>query len=454
MQQVKVITYWTFDLFHEWHLNILKRAKEQWDYLVVWVTWEEYDFSRWKLNVRQSLEERIENIKKSWLADEIIVEYRDWQKVSDIKKYNIDKFVIWDDWKWKFDYLRELWIDIVYLPRTKWVSSTLLRGDKYWLIKLWIIWTWNIANRFVKESKFVSWLEVISVLWTTKEKSKKFSKENEILRYFEKNDINEFLKSVDAIYIATPHIFHYEYIKKWLENWKHVLSEKPITLLNNQLEELILLAKKNNLVLLEWIKTLFSPWFIRLQEIVKSWKIWNVQYVDATFTKLLNFGKTKREFKKTLWWWTFNELWSYVIWWICKLYDSYKLKEINFRKILSNDIDVFTEISLNFEKWKLWLWKVWLWIKWEWDMIIMWNQWYIYINSPWWKTEYFEIRWDNWEILERFYDKFHWDWLRYEIAEFVRLIQDKKIESWKYTFSDMLKVNCVVNKFNIINNNK
>jgi len=450
-KQIKVITYWTFDLFHKWHLNILKRAKQFWDYLIVWVTWEEYDFSRWKLNVRQSLEERIENIKKTWLADKIIVEYRDWQKISDIKKYNINKFVIWDDWKWKFDYLKELWIDVVYLPRTKWVSSTLLRWDNYWIVKLWVIWTWNIANRFVKGTKFVSWVEIISVLWTTKEKAKEFSKKSEILNYFSKEEIEEFFKTIDAIYIATPHVFHYNYAKLWLENWKHVLCEKPIVLNKYQLEELIELAKKNKLVLLEWIKTLFSPWFIRLQEIVKSWKIWNVQYIESTFTKLLKFDKNKREFREELWWWAFNELGTYVIGWITKLYDAYKIKKVNFRRILEKWVDIFTEVSLDFENKKFWLWKVWLWIKWEWDMLIMWTEWYIYVTSPWWKTEYFEIKWDNWDIIERFYEKFHWDWLRYEISEFVRLIQDKKIESWKYTFEDMLKVASVIDSFNKLN---
>ena len=102
----KVITYGTFDLLHNGHINILKRAKAMGDYLVVGVTSEDYDYNRGKLNVAQSLMERIENVKKTGYADEIIVEEYFGQKVADIQKYNIDTFVIGSDWLVKFYYLK------------------------------------------------------------------------------------------------------------------------------------------------------------------------------------------------------------------------------------------------------------------------------------------------------------------------------------------------------------
>ena len=125
----KVITYGTFDLFHEGHRRLLERAKKLGDYLIVGVTTENYDKSRGKLNVQQSLMERIENVKKSGLADEIIIEEYEGQKVDDIQKYNVDVFVIGSDWTGKFDYLRE-YCEVIYLERTKDISSTKLRAEK------------------------------------------------------------------------------------------------------------------------------------------------------------------------------------------------------------------------------------------------------------------------------------------------------------------------------------
>ncbi len=151
----KVITYGTYDLFHEGHYNLLKRAKELGDYLIVGVTTENYDNSRGKLNVQESLMKRIENVKNSGFADEIIVEEYEGQKVNDIQKYNIDVFAIGSDWLGKFDYLKE-YCDVIYLERTKGISSTQLRADKYGIIKLGIVGCGRIAQRLISEAKFVS----------------------------------------------------------------------------------------------------------------------------------------------------------------------------------------------------------------------------------------------------------------------------------------------------------
>ncbi len=88
----KVITYGSFDLFHEGHYNILKRAKALGDYLIVGVTTEQYDESRGKLNIVDSLDRRIEHVRETGFADEIIVEDHPGQKVEDVQKYRIDIF--------------------------------------------------------------------------------------------------------------------------------------------------------------------------------------------------------------------------------------------------------------------------------------------------------------------------------------------------------------------------
>ena len=89
----KVITYGSFDLFHEGHYNLLKRAKALGDYLIVGVTTEQYDESRGKLNIVDSLDKRIENVRQTGFADEIIVEDHPGQKVEDVQKYDITRYV-------------------------------------------------------------------------------------------------------------------------------------------------------------------------------------------------------------------------------------------------------------------------------------------------------------------------------------------------------------------------
>ena len=126
----KVITYGTFDLFHEGHYKLLQRAKALGDYLIVGVTTESYDRQRGKLNVVDDLLTRVENVRKSGFADEIIIEESYGQKVSDIQKYDIDIFTVGSDWVGKFDYLRE-YCEVVYLERTKDVSSTMLRNEAF-----------------------------------------------------------------------------------------------------------------------------------------------------------------------------------------------------------------------------------------------------------------------------------------------------------------------------------
>ena len=158
----KVITYGSFDLFHEGHYNLLKRAKGLGDYLIVGVTTEQYDESRGKLNIIDSLDERIENVKRTGLADKIIVEDHVGQKVEDIQKFEIDIFTVGSDWVGSFDYLKD-YCKVVYLERTKNVSSTILRAKEYPIIRIGVIGTGRIAERFVPEAKYVSGVTIHSV---------------------------------------------------------------------------------------------------------------------------------------------------------------------------------------------------------------------------------------------------------------------------------------------------
>lgn len=125
----KVITYGTYDLLHYGHVRLLERAKALGDYLIVGVTADGFDKARGKINVQQSLMERIEAVKATGLADEIVVEEYEGQKIDDIKRFDVDIFTVGSDWKGNFDYLNEF-CKVVYLDRTEGVSSSEIRSGE------------------------------------------------------------------------------------------------------------------------------------------------------------------------------------------------------------------------------------------------------------------------------------------------------------------------------------
>ena len=104
---IKVITYGTYDLLHYGHIRLLERAKALGDYLIVGVTSDDFDKTRGKINVKQSLWERIKAVRATGLADEIIVEEYEGQKIDDIRRYGADIFTVGSDWAGKLDYLKE-----------------------------------------------------------------------------------------------------------------------------------------------------------------------------------------------------------------------------------------------------------------------------------------------------------------------------------------------------------
>jgi glycerol-3-phosphate cytidylyltransferase len=415
----KIITYGTFDLFHEGHYNILKRSKEQGDYLIVGVTSENYDKQRGKLNVQQSLVERIENVQNSGFADKIIVEEYEGQKIEDIAKYGIDTFVIGSDWIGKFDYLKE-YCNVIYLERTKGVSSTKLRNEKSGILKMGCVGSGRIATRMIRESKYVSGVNFDYVFGRNEEKLKEFSEKND-LKYYT-TDYDEFLKQVDAVYIATPHLTHYEFIKKALLANKHVLCEKPMVLKSAEATELYKLAKDNNLILMEAIKTAFAPAFSRLISIAKSGAIGEIKDVDATFTKLIT-DETLREFDKEQAGGSVTELATYPLIAIFKLLGS-KYDSLDFFSYYGDkEVDQYTKIILKYNN-AIATANIGIGAKKEGELIISGTKGYIYVPAPWWKTEYFEIRHEN-TPPDKFFNRFDGDGLRYELVEFYKSIINK-----------------------------
>ena len=125
----RVITYGTFDLLHYGHINLLKRAKALGDYLVVAVSTDEFASQEKHKECYFNYEQRKGLLESIRFVDLVIPEENWEQKVNDIKEYHIDTFVIGEDWKGKFDYLRNEGIEVIYLPRTPEISSTQIKED-------------------------------------------------------------------------------------------------------------------------------------------------------------------------------------------------------------------------------------------------------------------------------------------------------------------------------------
>ena len=123
----KVITYGTFDLLHTGHINILRRAKEYGDYLVVAISSDEFNAIKGK-KAYYSFEQRKAILEAVRYVDEVIPEHTWEQKSEDVEKHNIDVFVMGDDWEGKFDFLKDQ-CEVIYLPRTAGISTTKIKQD-------------------------------------------------------------------------------------------------------------------------------------------------------------------------------------------------------------------------------------------------------------------------------------------------------------------------------------
>ena len=437
----KVITYGSFDLFHEGHYRLLKRAKELGDYLIVGITTEQYDNQRGKLNVVDSLMDRIEHVKQTGLVDEIIIEDHIGQKTEDIIKYNIDVFTVGSDWTGVFDYLKE-YCEVVYLERTRGVSSTMKRAKNYSIIRLGIVGTGRIAKRFIPEAKYVSGINVEAVYNPNIDSARKFAEQFELERFTD--NFEQFIEGVDAVYIASPHETHYEYIKRALTQHKHVLCEKPMVLNQSEAKEVYALAKDTGCILMEGIKTAYCPGFQQVLSVVRSGLIGKVCDVEACFTKLEN--PLSRELTDIKYGGSFTELGSYVLLPIIKILGK-DYKNVFFQSIYAeNGIDMYTKAHFEYEK-AMATAKVGLQAKSEGQMIISGTKGYIIVDAPWWKTSSFEIRYEDSTYNEKYFSKFLGDGLRYELSDFVSAVNGNEKSGWKLTREESIAIARLMESF-------
>ena len=428
-------------MLHIGHLNLLRRAKALGDYLIVGVTSEDYDRSRGKLNVSQSTEERMNAIAKLDFVDEVILETHKNQKAEDMLKYQIDIFAIGDDWVGAFDYLKEF-THVEYLPRTEGISSTLLREQKFKTVKLGMFGLGRDANRFLKESLFVSNLKIHSVCGDSLDRVEEFISPTNIEYGYD--NYTQFLNSpIDAIYISTDLKLHYQHIRMALEANKHVLCENPLTIGKEELKELFDLAKEKKRVLLVALKTAFAPAFNQLLKELELGILGEIKEVRATFTKLykdIGYEKSFYQHGAT------NLLLNYPTLLIHKVLGKHN--SISFFDQCQDGYDISNRVITTHKNGTIGLATVGIGMKLEGDAMVAGTKGYVYIPAPWWLTKTFHFRFEDTHKSYTFNYEFEGDGLRYMIAEFTSLIQRGEIESKRLTVEDMISINDTIVEYN------
>lgn len=429
-------------MFHQGHFNLLKRAKELGDYLIVGVTSDSFDNDRGKLNVRNNVLDRVESVKRTGLADKIIIEDYVGQKIDDIQKYDIDIFAIGSDWTGKFDYLNEF-CKVIYLPRTEGISSTLLRSRLVEHVKIGIVGCGRVALRFPSEAELVNGISVNAAFDIDAKKTAAFIKQFPKIVPYESYE--KLLNDVDAVYIATPHLSHYNNIKEALLAGKHVLCETPMVLNGDQSRELFALAKNKGIVLMEANKTAHCPAFNHLIVMIKSGVIGEVVDIEASLSQLMPIDQNLRELDSKQAGGAMYENGSYPLLPIIKLMGD-KYMDIKFYSRIRNGVDIYTKGELCYSN-TICSFKVGIGVKTEGNLVVSGTKGYVYVPAPWWKTDYFELRYENINDNKKFFYKWDGFGLRYEIREFVSCILNNRYLSLHLRPEDSICMAEIMQKF-------
>lgn len=441
----KVITYGTYDLLHQGHINLLKRAKALGDYLIVGVTNDNFDRERGKLNVKNNVLERVEAVKATGIADKIIIEDYFGQKIDDIQKYNVDIFTVGSDWVGHFDYLNEF-CKVVYLPRTEGISSTMLREKQDEDVKMGVVGAGRIAKRFPKEAAVVSAIKITHVHDIDPSQSDKMINETDSSKFEVQisKSFEELVDAVDAVYIATPHLCHYEQAKYALEHGKHVLCETPLVLKEEQARELYKIAEENNVILMEANKTAHCPAFNHLITMIKSGWIGEVVDIEASESKVWG-DPTLRELDPSQAGGSFYELGSYPLLPIIKLM-GIGFENVNFYSRMENGVDIYTKGVMRYPK-AVCSFKLGLGVKTEGNLVISGTKGYAYVPAPWWKTDYFELRYEDQNKNKKFFYSWDGEGLRYEIQEFISCIYNHRFSTARLRRKESIAMARIMEQF-------
>lgn len=410
----KVITYGTYDLLHYGHIRLLERARALGDYLIVGVTADSFDKVRGKINVSQSLAERIESVRATGLADEIIVEEYEGQKIDDIKNLKIDVFTVGSDWKGHFDYLCE-YCEVVYLDRTEGVSSTEIRTERS-ALRLGFIGDSREMIKHVSETKFVNGLEVSGSFDPYRTEGAKVLSCESFASY------KDLLALSDAVFVISQPKDHFKHVTAALLAGKHVICESPLALTEVECCNLFDLANTQGVVLFEALKTAYATAYHRLLLLVQSGRIGRIVSIQATCTSLFDLKSDDSSLDEK---WTAADMWLPTV--LLPVFQLLGTKPVSFTMYKSMlkerpDFDAFGKIDLVYDGaiGSALFGKA---IKSEGSLIISGTDGYVYVPAPWWKTDYFEIRREDQSQNRCFFYQLDGEGIRYELASFARTVE-------------------------------
>ena len=275
----------------------------------------------------------------------------------------------------------------------------------------------SFLNKFYRESQYVNSVKVVGLCSDDLSKLADLSQ----MIQFTTDNYSDLLEQVDAVYIHSHPQQHFEQCKIALEAGKNVLCESPIAGSDSECKVLFDIAKKNNSVLMEGIRTAYLTAYSRLLLLLKSGKIGEIISVDATCTSLSiidNFGSNSRK-------WGAMETWGptallpvlQILGTNYQSTDSFSIPDEQ-----SGENDGFTKMNIHYDYATATI-KVGMNVKSESDLIISGTKGYAYVPAPWWKTTYFELRYENPNDNKRYFYQVDGEGIRYELVQFASAIR-------------------------------
>lgn len=310
------------------------------------------------------------------------------------------------------------------------------------MIRLGIIGTGRIAKRFVYDAWQGLDVEIVGVYNPHMESAEKFCAENHVKAAY--SEWNLFIHAIEAVYVASPLGTHAEYVKKALEAGIHVLCEKPMVVSGAQAEELFALADEKQCVLMEGIKTAYSPGYKKLRELLEEKPIGEIRDVEACFTKLVKPGL--REWTHLEDCGSMTELGSYGCFAVLSILgeDYVESHHVSLRN--EDGVDIFTKVFFSYHSYAMGLVKSGIGVKSEGELLISGTKGYILVKAPWWMPKCIEVHFEDANKTQIYTCEYVGNGLQYELEHFVKRIKGTQMASG-VTKEQSIKIAYIMEEF-------